>query len=96
MRGLGQKYKNLQDLEKLNKGEGVQIQKIFLLSQLLNSLNDQGLRLLDENMDTFQDKVWKQLPENDVLQGFTWQRVLMSFSWNLTKTAKLLKLLSDY
>lgn len=37
------------------------------MSQMLSSLNDYGLRMIDQDITTFLDQVLNQLPESEVI-----------------------------
>jgi len=78
----------------VNQGNLV-IEDVFLVKELLEAVNGRGLAMIDEHMVIFVDQFLAVLAKKGGLEGYTWQKLLMSFVWAVRVQPELLKALDE-
>jgi len=70
-------------------------EEIYLLKELLESLNAAGLGKVDTNIETFMVDIVQSFSEKGHLLGHTWESLLMAFVWRVEALPGLEKMLEE-
>lgn len=70
-------------------------EEIYLLKDVLEISNTNGLDLIHANMDTFLVHIIQNMSEKGLLLAHTWESLLMAFAWRSEALPDLEKILAE-
>ena len=90
---MADKYPELSKISDLK--DNLSTSELFLIKEMLESIKEETMQELKDNINIFLNDVVKPLSDRGILLTYTWKTLLMSFIWQVRTVPSLVKLVEE-